>query len=88
MSNTLSDFVEDRDTALAPAQTSKNVPLATPSSTSIENIYFNRTKMELNISFTEWFEVAHFTTAVLQYKHAWLKQRLNACSYIPFYTSG
>ena len=48
MSNTLSDFVEDRDTALAPAQTSaasapaKKVPLATPSSTSTENIYFNR----------------------------------------------
>ena len=47
MSNTLSDFIEDRDTAL-PAQTSaasapaKKVPLATPSSTSTENIYFNR----------------------------------------------
>ena len=48
MSNTLSDFIEDRYTALAPAQTSaasapaKKVPLATPSSTSTENIYFNR----------------------------------------------
>ena len=47
-SSKLSDFVEDLDTALAPAQTSaasapaKNVPLATPSSTSTENIYFNR----------------------------------------------
>ena len=48
MSNTLSDFIEDRDTALSPAQISaasapaKKVPLATPSSSSTENIYFNR----------------------------------------------
>ena len=48
MSNTLSDFIEDRYTALAPIQTSaasapaKKFPLATPSSTSKENIYFNR----------------------------------------------
>ena len=95
MSNTLSDFVEDRDTALAPAQTSaasapaKKVPLATPSSTSTENIYFNRMSQDGSQHLvTEWFEVAHFTTAVLQYKHAWLKQRLNACSYILFCTSG
>ena len=48
MSNTFSDFIEDRETALAPTQTSaasaraKEVPLATPSSTATENIYFNR----------------------------------------------
>ena len=54
MSNTLSDFVEDRDTALASAQTSaasapaKKVPLATPSSTSTENIYFNRMSQDGN----------------------------------------
>ena len=47
-SNTLSDFIEDRDIALAPAQTSaasalaQKIPLATPNSTSTENIYFSR----------------------------------------------
>ena len=46
--NTLSDFIVDRDTALALAQTSaasapaKKVPLATPSSTLTRNIYLDR----------------------------------------------
>ena len=48
MSNTLSDFIDDRDTAVVLARTSatsapaKEVPLATPSATSTRNIYLDR----------------------------------------------